>query len=131
METAADSRVCAESVTAFEGRRPEVKKRNSEGLRGFCSKLSFEKLLSALEVFSAPSHVGVSSIDDESRRRICDVAEKNLQLECDFGLLQQEVADLRGASSRLAGEHGACKQKWMLYKRHNELDGGSRNRMTR
>jgi hypothetical protein len=112
VETAAESPVFAEFVAALEGRRSEVKMRNIDGLPAFCSEFGFEEFLTVLDVFEAVLPLaGVSLSEDESLRSVHDIEEKNQQIECNFGLLKQEFADLRGAHSSLAVENKAQKQE--------------------
>jgi regulator of replication initiation timing len=126
VETAVHSRFFAEFIGAVEGRRPETNMRNIDGFRTLCSEFSFEELLAALaalEAFDAPLlHAGVSWIEGESDSRVHDVEEKNQQLECDVGFLQQEVSDLGQVHSGDATENKAQKQENdALRKRHDEL----------
>jgi hypothetical protein len=100
-----DSHSFAEFVAALERRRPEVNMRNIDCLRSLCSEFGLEETLSALKAFEAsPPYAGVSSIEDESRRRVRDVEEKSLQLDGEIGRLQQEVCDLCEGNVPLTAE---------------------------
>jgi FtsZ-binding cell division protein ZapB len=122
VKTAADSRFFTEFVGALKWGRPEDNACNIDDLRPLCSEFGFEELLSTLDGSdAAPLDTGISSIHDESRRRVRDVEEKNLQFERDFGFLQQEVGDLHEVNLGLAAENSAQKQeKDALRKRPDE-----------
>jgi hypothetical protein len=90
----ADSRAATEFVAALEGKVSEISLRNIDDLRVLCSEFGFAELLSALEAFGAAHlHRSDSSIEDESRRRVCDVEEKTGNVS-EISVLQQAVADL-------------------------------------
>jgi hypothetical protein len=74
----------------------------------------------------APLDAGLSSIDDESRRRIHDAEEKNGQLDGNVCLFQHEVADLRTLLQGQKQEMGAlCRAEEQevseLHKLHGQL----------
>jgi hypothetical protein len=92
----------------------------------FCGSF-FPKLAllnsACLEAFDAPPpHLGVSSIEEEFGRCIGDVEEEKLEIECDIGLQQQEISDLRGANSSFAvGNRTQKKEIDALPKQPDEL----------
>jgi hypothetical protein len=140
VETVVDSQVFGEFSAALERRRLEVNTRNIDHLWNLCSEFDFHELFAALETFDAPPpHADVSLIEDESCRRVHDVEEKNLQLECHVYFMQQAVSDLGMAAENTGQKYeinaflqaqrqeiGALRQrqeqeKEALEKGHDEL----------
>jgi hypothetical protein len=72
-EAVVDSQIFAEFVAALERRWPEVNMGNIDCLRSLCSEFGLEETSSALKDFEAFSpYASVSSIEDESHRRVRD-----------------------------------------------------------
>jgi hypothetical protein len=89
-------------------------------------KYDFAELLPVLEALKAfnapPSHLGVSSIEDEFRQHIRDVEEENLQIERDVGLLPHENDILCGANLRFSVRNRTQKKETdALHKQPEEL----------
>jgi hypothetical protein len=122
VEGTVDLQVFAEFVPALEGRRPETNPRNIGTPWSLCSKFGFEELLSARGVFGMfRPNAGVSSIEDEFRRRVRDIEENKLQNQRLLVYCSRKLSISR-ANSRLAAENMAQKQEMgALHKRHDEL----------
>jgi hypothetical protein len=85
---------------------------NIDSLSAFCFECGRQECLSGVKTFDfSPSHARVSPIENRSRRCVHDGEEKNQQFQHDICLLQQEDADLRRTTLRIAAEKRVEKQE--------------------
>jgi hypothetical protein len=84
-------------LATLESTKPELTTGNIDKLFLLCEEFGFTALLSQVSDFRS-QHAVVEDeavIDDEARKGVYRVEEQNQQQDRAFGLLQQEIADLR------------------------------------